>query len=634
MKRHWPSRSDPVVLLLGWLALALLEVVAGTGLPFGSSVLGALVVVVAFAGLGWLHVRLAPRLRLPVHPATPALLYAGAALLLAWMRDVMGQESLPGLLGRLLVFGAICMGFVGIARRLPRQPGSQRLIGLVAGVCAAGAVAGHHALALWLQPVGTFSATATVLAPRLLLGVAFLAVLGFGLPRRQALVAACAALLALAAAVPRGSGSPGPASRPSVVLLSVDTLRADDAENLSSVQRLAARGERFVDAVSSAPWTLPAVASMTTGLYPHRHGAGRQGLEWLRVQRIEPGTPSLAERLGDAGYASAAVVTNHWLVPGLGFEEGFGHWDHVGDLPIGAPLLLDAMGRRGDLARRRSDPADAANRVDRALAWLDRRPEGPFFLWLHLMDPHLPYWHAELPEPLRQAYGPGGGAELLTPAIRRGEFRPAPGTDAALHAAYRQEVAYTDHEIGRFLDGLDARGLLDGAIVAFTSDHGEEFWEHGRFGHGHAMSPEVLRVPLVLVRPGGPAGTIRTDPASLVDVMPTLLAAAGLSVPTGLDGRDLTRPVPPTRTRLAENTIHFEDRRALLTQRFVLDQSFRGVALYDVAKDPGWQRDLADAHPEAAARLVEHLADSEGRRAGTLGKVDLEALAALGYVER
>jgi len=303
-----------------------------------------------------------------------------------------------------------------------------------------------------------------------------------------------------------------PAPEPLVVVYLVDTLRADHLplygyarDTAPELTRFARDAVVFEQAIASSSWTKPSVASLFTSLPPRDHGC---------VQFYTPldlSLVTLAELLHEQGYATGAVVVNPLLLArGMHFDQGFSYF--------AAPR----------------SPRRAEQLVDDALAFLDARRGQPAFLYLHTMDAHTPYLP---PAPFDRRYQPH-------PRAGRAAAEPSdyqePRDLARIVAQYDGAVAYGDREFGRLLRGLRERGLYDGALVAFLSDHGEEFLDHGGWVHGHTLFDELVRVPLVVKLPGRrEAGRRVAAQVQLVDLLPTILRAAGHEAPAGITGRPL-----------------------------------------------------------------------------------------------
>jgi len=282
-----------------------------------------------------------------------------------------------------------------------------------------------------------------------------------------------------------GCGCSQPPARPNLLFIAVDTLRADRAADprlMPRVARLAREGVVFEQAFAHAPWTLPSFASMFSGQLPPQHGAGGVANQYFGL-RAE--TVTLAEQLRDAGWSTAAIVNVDFLGPDFGVCQGFEHLD--------AQFALSNRSLR-----------DARGTTDAARAWLDQHADSPFAMFVHYFDPHAEY---APPEPFRSQHadprdcGPGAppiGTREQIVAWKSGRERLTPELAERAARLYDGEIAYTDSEIGRLLDDLGERGLLENTLVVFTSDHGEEFLEHGGFEHGHTLYDELLHVPLLL----------------------------------------------------------------------------------------------------------------------------------------
>jgi arylsulfatase A-like enzyme len=404
-----------------------------------------------------------------------------------------------------------------------------------------------------------------------------------------------------------GSGG----EHPSILLLTLDTTRTDalscyDAESGAAtphLDRLAAEGILFESAFTSAPLTLPAHASILSGLYPLRHGVRDNGMGAL------PGAAdTLAERALAAGYQTAAFVGSVVLDAPFGLDQGF--------------ELYDVPPPRAQPGREAERSARAV--VNAALAWFHaREPERPFLLWLHFYDPHTPY---AAPTDVE-------GCRL-------------PGLPAGLRSEYLREVCAMDHEIGRVLAALEEERVLDRTLVLAVGDHGEAFGEHDEQGHSVYCYDTTLRVPMLLRLPAGeatvPRGLRRTDVVSVVDALPTLLEAAGLALPRDLDGTSLLHDEVP-----ADRGVYFESYYGYLAFGWSplagwLDANAKYVhtsdpELYDRTGDPDELTNLhaergADARPYqvAIARLAEK--KPLPRSDDAFDEDLLEDLRGLGYV--
>jgi arylsulfatase A-like enzyme len=408
--------------------------------------------------------------------------------------------------------------------------------------------------------------------------------------------AAAIALLGLAAL----ACSP-PAQRPSgVLLIVVDTLRADHLglygyarPTSPAIDARAARGAVFERAFASSPWTLPSFASLYTGRQPGAHGAGTRigGGPRPDYAPIPAALPMLSERLRDNGFLTGALVANPFLHPVFGTARGFEQYAY--------------------LFRSHLDTPHAGALVDHALRWLSERGEQPFFLMLHLMDPHMPY---DPPEGARGRFTTGQRSYMKLPFNLPGNTVPewllaSEGDRAFVSAAYDEEILGVDQALARLFEALDRDPRFERLLVVLTSDHGEELFDHGGFEHGHALHQELLRIPLIVWAKGVRPARIAT-PVSHVDLLPTLLDALGLPLPGDLDGVSLWPLLqggePPAETRLlvAERMLYGPERRALVRWPWKSIATDGAPAqLYDLAHDPGEASDLSASRPDQLAAL-------------------------------
>jgi len=420
-----------------------------------------------------------------------------------------------------------------------------------------------------------------------------------------------------------------------VLVILVDTLRADrltpyGASHDTSpavAELLAERGTTFEQAYAPAPWTLPSMVGLMTGRSPGelvRGGAGAFALP--------DDVPVLAERLSELGYVTAGFYANPTLHRGNGFARGF-------DTFYTPPPELASLRLHGDTL------------LDRVLPWLREQQERgdltqrPFFLYVHFLDPHDPYTNPANEAhrwPWLPAYdGPLTGDSvhgLYTGALSLGA---GPGTDADedrawISGLYDGEVAYVDGLVRRLFEALDPEVLAD-TLVVFTADHGEELYDHRGWKHGETLYQEQLRVPLILRWDAGPvpAGARIAEPASLLDLLPTALTAAGGEVPAGVEGVGLLArlvgdpPDPPPLHRalyarhfgrgplragvvLAPHKLVLFNRQAPFAPsdeveahlwRLDLERLAR-VELFDLEADPHERHNLAAERPDLVTRLA------------------------------
>lgn len=409
-------------------------------------------------------------------------------------------------------------------------------------------------------------------------------------------------------------------TRPNVVLIVLDTLRRDrlgcyGAQRATSpaIDRLAADGVRYERAYSQAPWTTPSIGSLLTSRYPSEIG--------VRDERSVLGSDLvlLPESLRAAGYATAAVVSHTFCSSRWGFDQGFERFDES-----------NVQGH---------DAVTSEGVTDRALELLAELRE-PWFLWVHYFDPHFAYVGHEAfdfrgPEPYRGVVSDGMDFGHLTKL--RGSLKERDVEH--LYALYDSEIAFTDHHVGRLLDALRERGDYDDALVVLTADHGEEFLDHGRLGHAKTLYAELVHVPLVVKYPRGAPG-VAAEPVALLDVHPTILAAAGVEAPPGVVGRRLDAAPSAERTIFAETARGGHQRMALRGSTKLVARDRKGtLEAYDVLADP---RESAP-RPAAGAPELDELArslaafgermDRAYHEAGAvdLSDEELEQLRAMGY---
>jgi arylsulfatase A-like enzyme len=448
-----------------------------------------------------------------------------------------------------------------------------------------------------------------------------------------------------------------PAARPDVILISIDTLRADHLGTYGYgpatspfIDSLAQRGVVFESAFSNASWTLPSHMSLFTATYPRTHGVERNGTA------LGQGIPTLTEVLKQQGYATDGFVSWIYLKGMYGFARGFDHYREL--LP---PPELQDTGSHHSIR--------ASGVVDEVLKWSNGVGEAPYFLFIHFFDPHInyepPLEHARLFDPeldstelgvyehLRR-YIKGTYETGEPPDISREEL-------AKVTALYDGEIHFVDSQLKRLFDGLEQRGLLDNALVALTSDHGEELDEHGSMeGHQWTLYDEAIHVPLVVRFPGDRhAGERVGQVVQTIDLAPLLLGHLGIEAPEVWEGSDAGRLLQPTQPDapawpdLSLSHIQRFNVKAALrtpTRKLILTRAgtnsfgrkLSGTPeLYDLEHDPGEQHDIYRADDPEAQSLMKRLTTlmAAPRRAGApakapeLSDAERKRLRALGYAE-
>jgi arylsulfatase A-like enzyme len=424
---------------------------------------------------------------------------------------------------------------------------------------------------------------------------------------------------------------PPPAGTPDVLVVSLDTTRADHLSTYGyhrdtspNLTAFAADALRFTQARSPAAWTLPGHASLFTGKYPSRHGAHLAGA-WLPGRSMEgrrqvafplhERAVTLAELLRDRGYRTAGFVANFsYLYRDFGVAQGFAHYED-------RPALLFKLRPHAVRVVQRFVPSFCLKNFRSAweinaaaLAWLDAAPAGrPVFMFVNYLEPHQPWlasppwdrWSQDLPHADRLAQ-----KDLYTHAVKEvGELERA-----FIVANYDGQVAAMDAAFGELIAALRARGRYEQTMIVVTSDHGEFLGEHGQLGHtGRMLYEPVLRIPLVVKWPGEarPRGEAH-GVAQLVDVLPTVAAVAGVTLPADVQGEVLP---DVTHAALAE-----EDINPFLVSRYgetynravrvIYDGSYKLIStsrgehmLFDLARDPEERHDLSGREPERLSTL-------------------------------
>lgn len=325
--------------------------------------------------------------------------------------------------------------------------------------------------------------------------------------------------------MPTGSGNGHPPKR--IILVTVDTLRKDalspyngNPETSPALDRFSRNATVFTQAFSSAPWTYPSVTSILTGLPPRVHNLldGKGALP----EKV----PTMAEALSTAGYFTAAAGLNSMLLPRSKLDRGFQdyHWfpeQNVNLENFGVGLTHNLLNLLG------SKKPDAAGLTDYAIRWVKKNADRDFFFWVHYFDPHMPYGPPAAYQPDNPAYKKLGTQFKETRAARMGSAARTAEERAWIRALYAGEVRYVDAQVGRFLESLRKMGIYEDTLILFTSDHGEELWDHDRFEHGHTLYNELVQIPLIVKLPGGNPGATIDVPVSNQAIMPTILEHCG-----------------------------------------------------------------------------------------------------------
>lgn len=394
-----------------------------------------------------------------------------------------------------------------------------------------------------------------------------------------------------------------------VLIVTIDTLRADRLGSYGyreastpHLDALAARGQRFSQATTVTPLTLPAHSSLFTGTYPAFHGVRDNGGFYL-----EDSQTTLAEILRQDGFRTGGFVGAFVLDSRWGIAQGFDRFFDDFDLTeFDEAPGMDAIQRPGSKV------------VDEALEWLQEDSSTPFLGWVHLYDPHTPY---EAPEPYSSRF----------PATRSG--------------AYDAEIAYTDHQVGRLMDGLEELGRLEDTLVVIAADHGEMLGAHGEVTHGFFIYDEAVHIPLILAGPGLEPAVV-PEQVRIIDIFPTVLAQLGKEIPGTVQGVDLTPFSRGEGRRLVAHSESWTPRyhygwselQSIQDGRYKFIQAPQRE-LYDLLQDPLEATNLALADPARAdameatlERLLDQVSATEEAAPQAVDPQTEAKLRALGYL--
>jgi len=466
-----------------------------------------------------------------------------------------------------------------------------------------------------------------------------------------------------------------------VILILADTLRRDHLEPYGyarptspALRALAQEGVLFRDCIAQGSWTKVSAASLLTSLYPSTHGVKEL------LDRVPASVTTIAEAFRDAGHATLSLSSIQFTGQFSNLHQGFEELHEDGSLPD------------------QESSKTAREYVDRLLPWLEAHRDVPFFVLLHVSDPHDPFkpyppydtmwanpaWEEEHAADLEKARKVIAEPLLRTFGMPTGEELRKAGVDPDTYVArdrdwYDGSIRALDAEVARLVERLRALGIAERTLVAFTSDHGEEFLDHGRTFHGQSVYGELGNVPLILWGPGQvPAGAVVAQPVASIDIMPTLLALGGVAVPSGLQGRSLlplfageaadaggglraaapeapagATPLVTEKAATEAGTLgpppHHTASQSIvldgwkLIQHLTRDPGKPEFELFDRRTDLLDQRDVAAEHPDVVGRLTTALAtwrseaEAARRASDTAGRElspeERERLRSLGYVQ-
>lgn len=418
---------------------------------------------------------------------------------------------------------------------------------------------------------------------------------------------------------------------PNIIVISIDTLRADHLgcygygrATSPTLKKLASESMLFEDASAPSPWTSPSHGSLLTGLYPSSLGLT------TKQSALPSNAKTLARILSKYNFDTGAFVNGIYVGKKFGFNKGFDTFEYI-------PNPNDAKGT-------------APTIIHLVKKWLDRHKKNQFFLFVHFFDVHSDY--SSLPEYEKQFTGPyegvfNGSTQQLKD-FREGKLSLDKSDAKHLIDLYDAGIRQFDDRLKVLFDFLEQKGLLENSYVVVTSDHGEEFLEHGGVLHGKTHYQELIHVPLIIRGPKIPPGLRIKEMVSLVDVMPTMLGLLGIPSLSGFDGYDLRPLWQESGARLPERFIFAEAdhhnirdniKRAVRSRQHKLHYNIlsKKIELYNLSEDPQELTNIYSEHAALAKLLFQELKKfmqntKKGQKAAPLSPEDIQRLKSLGYL--
>ncbi len=439
-----------------------------------------------------------------------------------------------------------------------------------------------------------------------------------------------------------------------VILITVDTLRADVLSSYGSqnvqtpnIDGLSADGVLFKNAYSSAPWTLPAFSSIMTGLPPGTH------LTTKASSKLPDKFNTIAEYMTGAGYYTGAIVRNLFLSPDFNIDQGIVDYYHYPKFnkyvrSFGTALLLSALNKK------LTDDVSTEDITDIAINWLGEHRDENFFFWVHYFDPHQPYTppvkyitdNSEPPKRIGLIFDGAGN-------IRSGHFSPTVRERQWIKELYDAEVRYVDENLGRLFEYLKESGLYEDSLIIFTSDHGEEFWDHGGFEHGHTLYNEVIQVPLIIKMPGASKAGEENTRVSTQSLKRTILDTSGIEYESDrLISGSLYPMIQGNGTEMngeplvITGLLYYEDKESIITgdKKYIRSLISNEEEFYDLANDPDELNGLNDEARTLEARQMMEQYNEKAKSLSSeygvqsteevaLSKEKKEELKALDYIQ-
>ncbi|MCH7519439.1 MAG: sulfatase [Candidatus Dadabacteria bacterium] len=413
---------------------------------------------------------------------------------------------------------------------------------------------------------------------------------------------------------------------PNVILISIDTLRADHlgsygyGRNTSpNIDKLAEEGVLFENAFTQAPWTLPAMATIHTSLYPSEHGATRYNL------KLKDNFITLAEYMRNNFYKTIGIISTPYVSSKYGFSQGYDIFEEY------------IMGTEG---------TSSEHLTERAIEYISDNQDNKFFLWIHYFDPHAIYLYHE-------DYNYGRNYSGNLPANLSVEFLKSDKNSfntediEYVKDIYDEEISYTDHNIGKLINNIEELGLKEDTVIIITADHGEEFMERNGFGHGKSVYNELIRIPLIIYNPYKQKQRIeenvetRSIPKTILELSGIDSGSFGGENLLALDQSNIENYIYSEGTgSMGENTL----REAIVLDQFKLIKNiqYQTFELYDLRSDPNEKINLFNTEQinikSKQNELMSKLSKHQKQRLGELQKVelskeDIKRLKALGYIQ-
>jgi arylsulfatase A-like enzyme len=407
---------------------------------------------------------------------------------------------------------------------------------------------------------------------------------------------------------------------PYIIIITIDSLRKDavssyntDHQLTPNIDKFSKESYIFTRAIAPTSWTLPSMASMMTGMPPEVHQATRHH------HKVTEKLPTLPGQLRKAGYYTAAIGINPTLSKKTNISQGFIYYDFYPKFSTGRSLgskirkhlftyvpaekLADVTSEHLELDFKSFISTDKL--TDLSIEWIRSNKEKNFFLWIHYFDPHVPY---SPPKPYIKKASPSLGDVFDRPDdILTKSFVPDRTEREWIKSLYLGEVKYIDHNIGRLLEAMKGMGIYENSFIILTSDHGEEFWDHGEYYHGHSLYNELIQIPLIIKVPGKKEKKRVERRISLEHLLPTIMDLCGLE----MNNRDLYKPSflsllgnknePfPESPIICSSLRYGVEREAVFFGNFkyIISGDEGQVELYDILSDPLEQSSQAERNPQ------------------------------------